>query len=145
MIIKFRILAFRDLECQDNVISGFQVSGFRTRSITNQFKYQEDEYEIESLYDLMNNLLFDYDLNPNNILEIMTSNSQNIICYSSLIGYFYQHGIGCEADVTKEFEILSNAAINNQKELLVQFSFDQKIETIIFCDDDIKELNEIMT
>jgi TPR repeat protein len=96
--------------------------------------------------ELINNFLFEYDLNPKNVFDIMTSNSQNIIHYSSLIGYFYQHGISCEVDEIKAFEIFSNAVKNNQKALLEQFSLDQNNETItFFCNDDIKELNEIIT
>ena len=62
-------------------------------------------------------------------LEIMTNNSQNIVHFSSLIGFFYQHGIGCKADEIKAFEIFSNAVKNNQKAVLNQFSFDQINET----------------
>ncbi len=53
--------------------------------------------------------------------------------------FFYQHRIGCKADEIKAFEIFSNAVKNNQKAVLNQFSFDQKNETIIFYNDDIKK------
>ena len=59
----------------------------------------------------------------------MTSSSQNIFSYSSLIGFFYQHGIGCEADEIKAFEIFSNAFKNNHKT----------------SSDDTKNLNEVIT
>ena len=63
--------------------------------------------EIRQLNEFVDNFLFEYDLDPKSILEIMTSNSQNIFCYSSLIGFFYQYGIGCEVDRAKAFEIYS--------------------------------------
>jgi len=75
----------------------------------------------------------------------MTSNSQNISCYSSLIGFFYQHGIGCEIDKIKAFEIFSNAVKNNNHKIKSNlFSFNQKNDDITFYNDDIKKLNEII-
>ncbi len=56
---------------------------------------------------VIDNLLLEYDLDPKNVLEIMTSNSQNNFCYSSLIRFFYQRGIGCEVDEIKASEIFS--------------------------------------
>src|SRR4051812_7715674 len=96
-------------------------------------------YNIEDkLKEFTSNFLFEYDLDPKNLFEIMTSNSPNICYYSSLIGFFYQHGIGCKVDKVKAYETLSNAVENNQK---VESSFD---EDVTFCDDDIKRLNEII-
>ena len=40
---------------------------------------------------------------------------QIILHYSSLIGLFYQHGIGCEIDKAKAFEIYSNAINYEEK------------------------------
>ncbi|RIA81849.1 hypothetical protein C1645_700528 [Glomus cerebriforme] len=71
----------------------------------------------------------------------MTSSSQNIFCYSSLIGYFYQHGIGCEVNEAKAFEIFSNAIKYIQKTESNKFSFDQNNKTTT---DDIEKLNEIV-
>jgi TPR repeat protein len=101
--------------------------------------------EINYLYNRINNFLFEYDLDTKYVFKILTSNSQNIICYSSLIGFFYQYGIGCEVDEIKAFEIYSNTIKNDHKSILNQFSFYQKNETIIFYNDDIKKLNEIIT
>src|SRR6266542_5056425 len=57
--------------------------------------------EIDKLNEFINNFLSEYDLDPKNVLEIIKDDSQNYICYSSLIGYFYQYGIGCEIDEIK--------------------------------------------
>ncbi|EXX63915.1 uncharacterized protein OCT59_008789 [Rhizophagus irregularis] len=103
----------------------------------------DSQVEIDNLYNLVKNFLFEYDLDSDNVFEII-SNSQYTSCYSSLIGYFYQHGIGCKIDEIRAFEIYSNAVKNNQKTLFDQFSFDQKNESIIFHNDDIKELNGII-
>ena len=79
------------------------------------------------------------------MFEFMTSNSQNIFCYSSLIGFFYQHGIGCEVDEIKALEIFSNSVKNNQKSILKHdFLSNQMNETVTFFNDDIKKLNEII-
>jgi len=95
---------------------------------------------------VLDNLLLEYDLDPKNVLEIMTSNSQNNFCYSSLIRFFYQRGIGCEVDEIKASEIFSNAVKNNRKEELNQFSLDQQNESIAtFCNDNhIKKLNKVI-
>ena len=94
---------------------------------------------------MVNNLLFEYDLDPKNVFEIMTGSPQNISCYSSLIGFFYQQGIGCEVDKAKAFEIYSNAIANNQKVELSYFFSDQKNE-IDFCNnnDDIESINAMI-
>ncbi|RIA85203.1 hypothetical protein C1645_808392 [Glomus cerebriforme] len=100
--------------------------------------------DIDQLNEIINNCLLDYNLDPKNVLEIMTSCSQNIFYHSSLIGYFYQHGIGCEVNEIKAFEIFSNAIKSIQKTELNQLSFDQYNETLSFCNDDIKKLNNIV-
>ncbi|CAB4494969.1 uncharacterized protein OCT59_008795 [Rhizophagus irregularis] len=113
-------------------------------------EYEYGDYNFNNVKLIINTLLLDYDLDSKNVLEIMTNNSQNIFCYTSLIGIFYQCGIGCEVDKIKALNIFFNAVKNNQKAILDQFSFDQKNETICFRNDsfynnDIKELNEIIT
>ncbi|CAG8727645.1 9230_t:CDS:2 [Rhizophagus irregularis] len=47
----------------------------------------------DKLNEFINNFLFEYDLDPKNVFEIITSNSQNIYYYSSLVGFFYQNDI----------------------------------------------------
>ncbi len=140
---------------ESNIIKD-KTSSFNNNSVTKLLKELLQELyiilltldseiiEIRQLNEFVDNFLFEYDLDPKSILEIMTSNSQNIFCYSSLIGFFYQHGIGCEVDEVKAFEIFSNSVKNNQKEILNQFSFDQKNDAITFCNDDIKKLDKII-
>ncbi|RIA81852.1 hypothetical protein C1645_836301 [Glomus cerebriforme] len=97
-----------------------------------------------NMNDIINNYSFDYDLDPKSVLKFMTSSSQSIF-YSSLIGYFYQYGIGCKINEVKALEIFSNAIRNNQKAETNQFPFDQENEPIAFCNDNIKNLNEMLT
>jgi TPR repeat protein len=66
----------------------------------------ESNDDIDHLYKFINNFLFEYDLDPNNIFKFMIIQPE---CHSSLIGFFYQHGIGCEIDNNKAFEIFSNS------------------------------------
>jgi TPR repeat protein len=101
------------------------------------------KHDIEiQLNEFMSNYLFEYDLDPKDLLDIMTSNSHNIFCYSSLIGFFYQHGIGCEIDKTKASEVFFNTIKDNSN----QFSLDQINEGITFYDyDDVKKLNNIIS
>ncbi|RIA81847.1 hypothetical protein C1645_836295 [Glomus cerebriforme] len=97
-----------------------------------------------SLSEIIKNYLWEYDLDPKNVLEIMTSTSQNIFYYSSLIGYFYQRGIGCKVNEAKTLEIFSNAFKYIQKTGSNQFLLNNKNEAIIFCNNDIKKLNEMI-
>ncbi|GBB84521.1 hypothetical protein RclHR1_01110006 [Rhizophagus clarus] len=91
------------------------------------------ESEIDELNEFIKKFLFEYDLDPKNVLKIMTSDSKNMTSYSSLIGFFYQYGIGCEVDEIKAFETYFNVVKNN------------KNETNNICNDKVKELNEIVT
>ena len=109
--------------------------------LSNAIFIYDNEYIEQKLRGFIDNFLFEYDLDPKNVLEIMTINYQN---FSSLIGFFYQHGIGCKADKIKALEIYSESAENNLKEVSKYFSSDQKYEGFTFCDDDIKKLNRII-
>jgi len=92
----------------------------------------KENYDIEEkLKNFIDNFLFEYDLDPKNVFKIMTFSSQNIFCYSSLIGVFYQHGIGCNVDKIKAFGIFSNAVKN--KEIYQLFS--DKNNEAAFCND----------
>ncbi|CAB5394789.1 unnamed protein product [Rhizophagus irregularis] len=98
-----------------------------------------EDYTTDQLNEFIYNFLLEYDLDPKNVFEIMTNNLQHIFYYSSLIGIFYQYGIGCEVDEIKASKIFFNTVKNNQKVIVPdQFTFD-----ISFFD--IKELNEIIT
>ncbi|GET02288.1 Sel1-like repeat protein [Rhizophagus clarus] len=108
-------------------------------------EFEDGDYTADKFNLYIDTFLLEYDLDPKNVLEIMTNNSQNIFCFSSLIGFFYQHGIGCEIDEIKASKIFSNIVKNNQQEILNQFSFDQKNEIINFYNEDIKELNKIIS
>ncbi|RIA81921.1 hypothetical protein C1645_836180 [Glomus cerebriforme] len=77
-------------------------------------------------------------------INLSISRELQINVYLSLIGYFYQHGIGCEAVEIKAFEVFSNAIKSNQKIESNQLSFIQENDTIIFCKDIIKKLIEII-
>ncbi|GBC03074.1 hypothetical protein RclHR1_04980019 [Rhizophagus clarus] len=95
----------------------------------------KNDIEVQ-LNDFMNNFLFEYDLDPKDVFNIMTLNSQNIFYYSSLIGFFYQYGIGCEIDKIKASDIFFNTVKNNSNQ----------VSLITSCDDyDIKELNNIIS
>ncbi|RIA92894.1 hypothetical protein C1645_820087 [Glomus cerebriforme] len=53
--------------------------------------------------------------NPKNILELMKNHKQSKFWFTSLIGFFYQHGMGCDLDKEKAVE-LYRLAINNEIE-----------------------------
>jgi TPR repeat protein len=91
----------------------------------------------DKLNEFINNFLFEYDLDPKNVFEIMTSNSQNIYYYSSLIGFFYQNGIGCNVDKIKAYEIFSNAVKNVHQS---KSQSNQENEIIFFAKNNINEI-----
>src|ERR1043165_9675169 len=39
------------------------------------------------------------------VLNLMQNHEENESCFSSCIGFFYQHGICCKVDVNKELEL----------------------------------------
>src|ERR1051325_10937715 len=51
--------------------------------------------------------------NTETILSLMQNHEPH---FSSIIGFFYQHGIGCNVDRNKALELYSLAAINNSDE-----------------------------
>ncbi|UZO20906.1 uncharacterized protein OCT59_013316 [Rhizophagus irregularis] len=66
-------------------------------------------YDIEDkLLDYINNFLFEYELDPKNLFDIITNDSKNFIHYTSLIGFFYYKGIGCKVDKIKSLEIFDS-------------------------------------
>ncbi|CAB4491075.1 unnamed protein product [Rhizophagus irregularis] len=66
-------------------------------------------YDIEDkLLDYINNFLFEYELDPKNLFDIVTNDSKNFIHYTSLIGFFYYKGIGCKVDKIKSLEIFDS-------------------------------------
>ncbi|CAG8684704.1 14621_t:CDS:2, partial [Rhizophagus irregularis] len=84
-----------------------------------------EDYTTDQLNEFIYNFLLEYDLDPKNVFEIMTNNLQPIFYYSSLIGIFYQYGIGCEVDEIKASKIFFNTVKNNQKVIVPdQFTFD---------------------
>ncbi|GBC07843.1 hypothetical protein RclHR1_07720007 [Rhizophagus clarus] len=93
----------------------------------------ESDDDITNLYRFVNNFLFEYDLKPNDAFKAMKCCSQYISRYSSLIGYFNQHGIGCEMDDDQAFEIFSNSVKNNHQNHVDDND-----------NDDIRKLNEII-
>jgi TPR repeat protein len=132
-------------ETSSNITSPLSVNEFLRDLLQELHVILLDIEDYSIVNEFIHNFLLENNLDHKNVLEIMTSNPQLIFCYSSLIGIFYQYGIGCEVDKIKAFEIFSNAVKNNRKAILDQFSFDLKNETVSLCNDDIKELNEIIT
>ncbi|GBB89241.1 hypothetical protein RclHR1_15920003 [Rhizophagus clarus] len=88
-------------------------------------------YDVEDkLFDYINNFLFEHEVDPKKLLDVLTNDSKYFIRYASLIGFFYHKGIGCKVDKMKSYEIFSNLIKNYQKEGTIDD------ETITFCDDD---------
>ncbi|CAB5294778.1 unnamed protein product [Rhizophagus irregularis] len=77
-------------------------------------KFQDD------LIEWINNLEKDNET----ILELMENHKNNEIWFSSIIGFFYQYGIGCNINKDKSFElyllIIKNNNNNDKKEFLNQ-------------------------
>ena len=54
------------------------------------------------------------DKNVKTILELMKNHKESETWFSSIIGFFYQHGIGCDANKNKALELYL-LAVNNEK------------------------------
>src|SRR2546423_12160023 len=54
--------------------------------------------------------------NVKKTLELMQNNKKNEILFSSIIGFFYQYGIGCDVDKNKALESYL-LAVNNEESL----------------------------
>jgi hypothetical protein len=61
------------------------------------------------------------DKNVKTILELMKNHKESETWFSSIIGFFYQHGIGCDNDKNKEFELYL-LAVNNEKSSSLKFT-----------------------
>src|SRR5436305_14703013 len=60
------------------------------------------------------------DKNTELILESMETYEQSNLCFSSIIGFFYQVGISCDVDRNKALELYLLAENNGKKEFLDQ-------------------------
>src|SRR5436190_12540637 len=58
------------------------------------------------------------DKNDKTILELMQCYK---VLFTSIIGFFYQYGIGCDVDENKAFEMYLSA-VNNEESLKIQFT-----------------------
>src|ERR1044072_5934774 len=65
--------------------------------------------------DWINYKLEQCDKDPKRILEVMTNHQESKTWFTSFVGFFYQLGIGCDADKKKalEFYLLSTNNNNN--------------------------------
>jgi len=61
------------------------------------------------------------DKNVKTILELMKNHKESETWFSSIIGFFYQHGIGCDNDKNKAFELYL-LAVNNEKSSSLKFT-----------------------
>ncbi|PKY18744.1 HCP-like protein [Rhizophagus irregularis] len=69
--------------------------------------------------------------NSNEILKLMRNHEKNKIWFSSIIGFFYQYGIGCNMDKNKALELyLLNIKIEEEKDYEL-FDILQNINFII--------------
>ncbi|CAB4376150.1 unnamed protein product [Rhizophagus irregularis] len=61
------------------------------------------------------------DKNIKSILELMKNHNKNELLFSSIIGFFYQYGIGCNIDKNKALKLYLLAVNNNEKSLNESF------------------------
>ena len=54
------------------------------------------------------------DINAITILELMQNHQENEYLFSSIIGFFYQHGIDCDVNKSEALELYLSA-VNNEK------------------------------
>jgi hypothetical protein len=76
------------------------------------------------------------DKNIEKILKLMKNHKENEFWFSSIIGFFYQYGIGCDINKDKSLELYL-LSINNDKFLNQKFSHLEKIDKEFFILQDI--------
>src|SRR4051794_1137539 len=98
----------------ENFLKNFLKDFYRKIIETNDFNNFE-KISIEWIhYELEDN-----DKNPKEILEIMRNHKSKIL-FTSFIGFFYQHGIGCDVDIKISLEFYQSA--NNNDEIEKDFN-----------------------
>src|SRR3954451_5061936 len=65
---------------------------------------------------LINERIMNIDENAKTILKLMQNHEENEFWFSSIIGFFYQYGIGCDVDKKKALQ-LYKSYVNNEKSL----------------------------
>src|ERR1043165_3613575 len=73
--------------------------------------------------------------NTKTILELMKNHKESKIWFSSIIGFFYQNGIGCDIDKSEALKFYSLAVMNNEE------SLNQKFINLNLSEEDDNEFN----
>src|SRR4051812_10304777 len=76
---------------------------------------------------LINDRIMNIDQNAKTILKLMQNHEENEFWFSSIIGFFYQYGIGCDVDKKKALELYLSY-VNNEESLNQKFINLQKNE-----------------
>src|ERR1044072_367777 len=72
---------------------------------TNDF----NDYFENNLYQWIKNIFGQIDKNAETYLKFMQDHEESEIRFTSLIGFFYQHGIGCTVDTNKALKMYLSA------------------------------------
>src|ERR1043165_1975302 len=95
----------------EDFLKGFSRDFYRKIINTNDFNTFEKN---------LNELIKNIDKNVETIFELMKNHEQMKFWFSSIIGFFYQLGINCDADKSKALEFYLLAVNNDEKEFLNQ-------------------------
>src|ERR1043166_3502719 len=88
-------------------------------------------------FNTIENTLIEWIKNANKNIELifglMQNHKQTKLWFSSIIGFFYQHGVGCDPDKDKALKLYLLIINNDEKEFLVKEEHDilQNINIII--------------
>src|ERR1043166_3443288 len=109
-----------------NFLKGFSINFYQKIVDTNDFKTFESTLTEWIINIDVNKLIF----------ESIQSHEQTNFWFSSIIGFFYQYGIGCDVDKKKALELYLLAVGNfNEKEFLEEnddeFDMLRNINTLI--------------
>ena len=63
----------------------------------------------------MKNELENNDKDPESLLKMMQNHKRHQIWFTSIMGFFYQHGIGCKVDKNNALEIYLYIIVNEEK------------------------------
>src|SRR4051794_25601424 len=89
----------------------------RDESFLKEFSrdFHQKILDTDDSIDLFENILSEWinNLDKETIFELMKNHKEKVFWFSSMIGFFYQCGIGCDVDKNKALEFYLLAVNNN--------------------------------
>ena len=92
-----------------------------------------DINDFSTFENILRKWIISHDKDVESIFKLMQNHEQTKFWFSSIIGFFYQHGVGCDPDKDKALKLYLLIINNDEKEFLIKEEHDilQNINIII--------------